>query len=39
MSKDRRLLKEIGYDENLLNSMTNEDCEAEVIEIQTGGHE
>ncbi|CAM3734742.1 hypothetical protein MEZE111188_05885 [Mesobacillus zeae] len=33
MKNDRELLREIGYDEELLNTMSNEDCEAEVSEI------
>lgn len=33
MSYARETLKEIGYDEELLNSMTEEDCEAELQEI------
>ncbi|MFB5761055.1 hypothetical protein [Paenibacillus medicaginis] len=30
---DRKLLREIGYEESLLETMTDEDCEAEVTEI------
>ncbi|KIL71930.1 hypothetical protein SD78_1235 [Bacillus badius] len=33
MKNARELLREIGYDEELLRTMTDEDCEAEVIEI------
>lgn len=29
----RDLLREIGYDEERLNSMTDEDCEKEVMDI------
>lgn len=35
----KELLQSIGYDENLLESMTEEDCESELIEIKTGGHQ
>jgi hypothetical protein len=33
MKKDREVLKEIGYDDELLNTMSDEDCEAEIQEI------
>ena len=32
-TNDRILLREIGYEENLLETMTDEDCEAEVQEL------
>ncbi|WP_311080934.1 hypothetical protein [Paenibacillus polymyxa] len=32
-SSDRILLREIGYEETLLGTMTDEDCEAEVQEL------
>jgi len=32
-TNDRKLLREIGYEENLLSTMTDEDCEAEVQEL------
>lgn len=31
---DRQLLREIGYEESLLETMTDEDCEAEVTELK-----
>ncbi len=33
MKNARELLREIGYEEELLKTMTNEDCEEEVIEV------
>lgn len=33
MKTAREILKEIGYEEELLNTMTDEDCEAELVEI------
>lgn len=36
MSNDRQLLRECGYPEETLEKMTDEDCEAEVVEIQSG---
>lgn len=33
MKGAREMLKEIGYDAELLNTMTDDDCEAEVTEI------
>lgn len=33
-TRDRQLLREIGYAESLLATMTDEDCEAEVIELK-----
>ncbi|WP_276322906.1 hypothetical protein [Paenibacillus polymyxa] len=32
-TNDRNLLREIGYEEMLLETMTDEDCEAEVQEL------
>ncbi|MDN4090878.1 MULTISPECIES: hypothetical protein [Paenibacillus] len=32
-TNDRKLLREIGYEESLLETMTDEDCEAEVQEL------
>lgn len=32
-TNDRKLLREIGYEESLLATMTDEDCEAEVTEL------
>ncbi|WP_264177744.1 hypothetical protein [Paenibacillus massiliensis] len=32
-TNDRKLLREIGYEEDLLATMTDEDCEAEVQEL------
>ncbi|SEI76504.1 hypothetical protein [Paenibacillus polymyxa] len=32
-TNDRNLLREIGYEETLLETMTDEDCEAEVQEL------
>ncbi|WP_256703267.1 MULTISPECIES: hypothetical protein [Paenibacillus] len=32
-TNDRILLREIGYEESLLTTMTDEDCEAEVQEL------
>lgn len=34
-TNDRILLREIGYQEELLNTMTDEDCEAEVIQLMS----
>jgi hypothetical protein len=36
MNNDRELLRECGYPEDVLEKMSDEDCEAEVIEIQSG---
>ena len=33
MKTAREILKEIGYEEELLSTMTDEDCEAELVEI------
>jgi hypothetical protein len=33
MNYARELLKESGYEEELLNTMTDEECEAELQEI------
>lgn len=33
-TNDRKLLREIGYEESLLNTMTDEDCEAEITELK-----
>lgn len=34
----RELLKECGYTEEMLKGMSEEDCEAEWIELCQGGH-
>ncbi|MFJ2042209.1 hypothetical protein MKY95_21185 [Paenibacillus sp. FSL P4-0176] len=31
---DRKLLREIGYEESLLETMSDEDCAAEVNELK-----
>lgn len=36
-TSDRKLLREIGYEEILLNTMTDEDCEAEITELKYSG--
>jgi len=36
---EREVLKSIGYDEQTLSNMSDEDCEHELIEIKTGGHQ
>jgi hypothetical protein len=33
MKTARELLKETGYDEEILNEMSDEECEAEIQEI------
>jgi len=35
----KELLKSFGYEEELLSKMTEEDCEHELTEIKTGGHQ
>ena len=37
MSK-RTALREIGYDDELLATITDEDCMCELEELQTGGY-
>lgn len=34
---DREKLVELGYDNEMLETMTDEDCEDELVEIQTNG--
>lgn len=36
-TSDRELLREIGYEESLLDQMSDEDCDAEVTEIKYSG--
>lgn len=38
MSNDRQFLRECGYPEEVLEKMTDEDCEAEVEELRYGNH-
>jgi hypothetical protein len=33
MKSNREILKEMGYEEELLNTMTDEQCDAEIQEI------
>jgi len=35
---ERDLLRQMGYEDELLSAMTDKDCEHELIEIKTGGH-
>lgn len=35
---ERKILKEIGYNVELLATMTDEDCMHEIEELQTGGY-
>jgi len=35
---DREQLLTLGYEKELLDTMTDEDCEYELVELQTGGN-
>lgn len=37
MNNDKKILQECGYDEETLNSMTEEDMESEVDLLSSGG--